>query len=194
MVRNDAKIIPLNGASLKPAGKPMLARIVSQTRGRIRLRVTGTHRNHRYMEEIASALRARADVCDVRTNPDTGSIVVHHINEEGVVDDIAASLWDVGVIVGHITHGESLAAAEVSNAFADLNEHIAHATGGMVDMRFLVPVGLGALAIRQLLVKGLQLEIVPWYVLAWYSFDSFLKLHYTKKPEYLQTPLPPRPE
>jgi hypothetical protein len=146
------------------------------------------------MEEIASALRAHAGVSEVRTNSITGSIVVHHRDEEGVFDDIAASLWDVGVIVGHITHGESIAAAEVSNAFADLNERISHATDGMVDLRLLVPAGLGALAIRQLLVKGLQLEIVPWYVLAWYSFDSFLKLHYTKKPEYLTSPLPPRPE
>jgi hypothetical protein len=23
----------------------------------------------------------------------------------------------------------------------------------------------------------LQFEIIPWYVLAWYSFDSFIKLH-----------------
>lgn len=194
MVGNDAKIIPLNGASLKSAAKPLLFRIVSQTRGRTRFKVPDTHRRSRYMEQIASALRAHADVSEVRTNVNTGSIVVHHINEEGVFDDIAASLWDVGVIVGNITHGESMAAAEVSNAFADLNERISHASNGMVDLRFLVPVGLGALAIRQLLVKGLQLEIVPWYVLAWYSFDSFLKLHYTKKPEYLKSPLPPQPE
>jgi hypothetical protein len=30
---------------------------------------------------------------------------------------------------------------------------------------------------RQLMIKGLQLEVIPWYVLAWYAFDSFLKLN-----------------
>ena len=35
------------------------------------------------------------------------------------------------------------------------------------------------LAMRQLIAKGWQLELIPWYVLAWYAFDSFIKLHST---------------
>jgi hypothetical protein len=49
-----------------------------------------------------------------------------------------------------------------------------------VDLRFLFPLSLSLLALRQLLVKGWQLELIPWYVLAWYAFDSFIKLHPTE--------------
>jgi hypothetical protein len=30
---------------------------------------------------------------------------------------------------------------------------------------------------RQLIIKGLQIDEIPWYSLAWYAFDSFVKLN-----------------
>ncbi|WP_448573559.1 DUF5132 domain-containing protein [Trichothermofontia sp.] len=52
-------------------------------------------------------------------------------------------------------------------------------TRGWMDLKTLVPLGLGAIALRQLLTKGLQLDAIPWYVLAWYAFDSFIILNRT---------------
>ncbi|UZQ54483.1 DUF5132 domain-containing protein [Trichothermofontia sichuanensis B231] len=52
-------------------------------------------------------------------------------------------------------------------------------TRGWVDLKTLVPLGLGAIALRQLLTKGLQLDAIPWYVLLWYAFDSFVILNRT---------------
>ena len=59
----------------------------------------------------------------------------------------------------------------------NFNKKFEQATSGEVDLRFLFPLGLSLLAVRQILVKGWQLELIPWYVLAWYSFDSFIKLN-----------------
>ncbi len=50
-------------------------------------------------------------------------------------------------------------------------------TRGWVDLKTVIPLGLGAIALRQLLTKGFQLEDIPWYVLAWYAFDSFMILN-----------------
>ncbi len=71
-------------------------------------------------------------------------------------------------------------ASNLTDAVADLNKRVAQATNGVVDLRWLIPVGLGALAVRQLRRNGLKIETAPWYVLAYYAFDSFIKLHYTR--------------
>jgi len=64
-------------------------------------------------------------------------------------------------------------------------------TNGVADLRLLLPLGFGALALRQVLDKGFELEEIPWYTLAWYAFDSFVKLHNSGKlqqPSEEQTP------
>jgi hypothetical protein len=66
---------------------------------------------------------------------------------------------------------------ELMHALSEANLEMRRLTNGLVDWRLIVPLGLGSLAIRQLLIKGLQLDEIPWYTLAWYAFDSFAKLN-----------------
>ncbi len=141
------------------------------------------------MARIANTLKTHPDVQEVRTNIQTGSIVVHHAEKHSSLEDIKAALQDLGVILGSIAdvevplmNGKSAVASDITSAVKDLNQRVGQTTDGVVDLRFLVPLGLGTLAIHQLLRNGWQFETVPWYVLAWYSFDSFIKLHYTAEP------------
>jgi hypothetical protein len=67
-----------------------------------------------------------------------------------------------------------------------LNHWFGLATNGIVNLQLLVPFGLGALALRQLLRYGWQIEAAPWYVLAYAAFDSFIKLHYTRDGERVE--------
>ncbi|WP_228054719.1 DUF5132 domain-containing protein [Gloeocapsopsis crepidinum] len=76
------------------------------------------------------------------------------------------------------THN-SRATEYIIDAFKDINTQVRQATNNMADLQLLLPLGLGAIALRQLLTKGLQIEEIPWYVLAWYAFDSFIKLNET---------------
>jgi len=46
-----------------------------------------------------------------------------------------------------------------------------------MDLRFLFPLILTLLALQQLFSKSPCLNTAPWYILAWYAFDSFLKLN-----------------
>lgn len=73
--------------------------------------------------------------------------------------------------------GQSHAAVGIQNVLSILNEHTGRMTNGVADLRLLMSLGLGALAIRQLIVKGLEIEEMPWYTLAWYAFDSFVKFN-----------------
>lgn len=173
---------------------PKRTHIVSSTPNRTRLKVSQKRRNPREMERIAKALKTAPEVQDVTTNVQTGSIVVHHDSHSNSLNNISATLQDLGVVLGYVTDaelpsgdGKSEVASNLTDAVADLNKQVAQATNGVVDLRLLIPVGLGALAVRQLMRNGLQIETAPWYVLAYYAFDSFIKLHYTEDPETTKT-------
>lgn len=162
--------------------------ITSTTPNRTRVKLSQKRRNADEMARIVHALKEHPQIVDIRPNVNTGSIVIHHAEKDGNVDDIQAILQDLGIILGDvidvpIVEGKSGVAKDLTNAISDLNQRVGQASGGFVDLRFLVPLGLGTLAIHQLLRNGWQIETVPWYVLAWYSFDSFIKLHYTSDPE-----------
>jgi hypothetical protein len=73
--------------------------------------------------------------------------------------------------------GKSQIAVQLRNAVSQCDEQIGWLTNSMADLRVLVPLGFGAFALRQLIVEGPQLDKIPWYNMAWYAFDSFLKLN-----------------
>ncbi len=80
-------------------------------------------------------------------------------------------------------------AHSVTQVVSTLNAEIGRATDGIVDLQVLMPLGLSALALRQILVKGLQIDEIPWYAMAWYAFDSFVKLNRSDAPPVLQPTL-----
>lgn len=171
-------------ATLKTPSPQIPTRVVSSTPGRLRLRVAQSHRQTREMQRIASALQAHPQINSVHTNTEHGSITIYHAQEDGSLDNVLGTLGDLGIIFGTMaTGGRSEAAAGVTNAVVDLNKRVENVTSGAVDLRFLFPLGLAALSVRQLLNKGLQFEVIPWYVLGWYAFDSFIKLHGTSQPQ-----------
>ena len=171
----------IDKATLKTPPKPISTKVVSSTPGRLRLRVAHSHRQPEKMQRIADVLSANSHVNQVKINVDHGSILINHDGEDGSLENLLTTLKDLGVIFADITEGNTEAAAGVSSAVVDLNQRVKQSTHGAFDLRILFPLGLATLSLRQLLNKGLQLEIIPWYVLAWYAFDSFIKLHGTSQ-------------
>lgn len=167
--------------TIKTPAKHIHTKIVSNTPGRLRIRIARPYCRAKEMQRIASALEAQPNISQVRTNIYHGSILINHDGKDGSLKNVFATLQDIGLIFGGITQSGSEAAMGVTNAVLDLNKKVELATNGAVDLRFLFPLGLSILAARQLIAKGLQFEIIPWYVLAWYAFDSFVKLHGTSQ-------------
>ena len=172
----------------------IIACIVSQTPGRLRLRVAKQCRKQEEIERIAPILQERLQIYSLRTNLQTGSITILYAEEQDSFEQISCLLRQLGVsledslsqpqnINDRSPFGKSIAsseaAAEVISTFSQLDRKVKLATEAAIDLRFLLPFGFSILALRQLLVKGLALEAIPWYVLAWYAFDSFIKLHYS---------------
>jgi hypothetical protein len=164
--------------------------IVSHAPGRMRVRLHEEHRSPAALEQIERDLRVRDGVESVATNARTGSVLVHYDHHALSKDDLKAMLYDVGLVArdllgadqvpedlggGVVEH--STTATGLLDALTDLDRRLSDLTGGKLDVKLLVPAGLGLLALRQVATSGLGLAEVPGYVLLWYTFDSFYKLH-----------------
>ena len=167
------------------------ATISHATTSRLRVRVHGDP------SEIAVVLESLADrveehpaITSVRTDPRTGSALLTWDPEEF---DLAAAvelcrkahevLRDVVPprVVATIERPFSAAASRLVGRLAEANRQVHAASAGRVDLRFLVPAGFAALSVRQLVRTGPSLASMPWYALAYYAFDSFVKLHGTDR-------------
>jgi DNA-directed RNA polymerase subunit F len=78
----------------------------------------------------------------------------------------------------YFTNAKSESAKDLINFMSDINADVARMTNNMADLRVILPLGIGLLSLQQLLKKGLQLEEIPWYILAWYAFDIFSRLNF----------------
>ena len=172
----------MNFLPLDSLPKPIHLQVISNTPGRIRVRVVQQHREQQIMAEIASALKTFfGQIEQVRTNTKTGSITIYYSGDSESFTETLTTLQDLGIIIIDAPMDQSQAAVAVKNAIANLNQRFNQATAGTVDLRFLFPLVLGILALRQALTKSPGLKTSPWYVLAWYAFDSFIKLNNTKE-------------
>lgn len=161
----------------------IVVRILSQTPGRIRIRVALSPRQREQINLIVVGLKHRSGIERVRANFHSGTITVFHnpksINSVQILDlltDLGLSFSKITPKYPSLTPEYSMAAIGVTQVTQDLNQKIRQTSNGKVDLGFLIPLSFALLAWRQLIIKGWQLELIPWYVLAWYAFDSFLKL------------------
>jgi Heavy metal associated domain 2 len=169
------KLPPLESLPL-----PIHIKILSSTPGRIRLRAYQQHGQAEVMGQIANTLKAFfSQIRDVRINVQTGSITVYYDGEISSFEDTLTKFGNFVIVINDVATGKSQVAAAVTNAMAYLNHRVEQTTNGFVDLRFLFPMFLALLALRQYLVKGPGLSVAPWHVFAWYAFDSFLKLNDT---------------
>lgn len=160
-------------------------RVMSSIPGRTRLKVSSRHRTQQEMQRIADALGARPDVSDVRANINTGSLLLHHEQGQGGLHSLRDTLEELGFTLDEAERGTAPAldaagpdaATNLLGAVGGLNARVGRMTKGKFDLRLLVPLSLGALSARQIARKGLELDEIPWYVLAWDAFQTFSTLH-----------------
>ncbi len=164
------------------------AYVVSNTPGRLRVRVRKEDRQAGVLPRLRSHLESQEGVREVTTNPGTGSVTIKYDRQSRSDNDLVRMIADAGVVLMDTlselsepvpTAGPSTTAAGVQAAFSDLDRRIAAFTGHKVDMKLLFPATLGAIGLRQLFTTGLGISQVPAYVLLWYAFDSFWKMHHT---------------
>ena len=160
------------------------AEVVSQTPGRLRLRLHPQHRHAHRMRRMEEQLEAREGV-DVEVNPTTGSVVVKYDHRKFSRHDLFAMFRDAGVIAADVTGlggggeggGASKVAGSIMGAMDDLDERLGELLGRKIDLRVLVPAGLTALGLWVWYRTGtLGFSQLPAYLVLWYAAESFLTL------------------
>jgi hypothetical protein len=161
--------------------------VVHTSPGRLRLRVPRAALENGALGRAAQALTDVAGVQQVRPNTLASSLVVQY--DDGVVDTAALLdvLADAGLSVGASSPAPaavddgSRVARSIESLLGTADVRVARLTSGTADLRTLVPLGLGALALREVLAG--RLGMAPWYTLAWWAFDSFIKLQQPQAPQ-----------
>jgi hypothetical protein len=165
---------------------PAAVAVVHAANGRLRLRVNG--RTDEVRDVLQSVERATAESpVMVTTNQRTRSVLVAWDASEVQPDQVLellrganSALRDLTFGSGHVHRGgRSVVAEVIERRLSRANRRVHGATEGTLDLRMLVPLTLAALSIRQFLRTGPRLVNAPWYVLAYYAFDTFYKLHHT---------------
>jgi len=154
--------------------------------GRVRVKLGPHALTDDTAPRLRLALLGLPEIEEVQTTPRTGSVVIFY----------DASALDVYRLIARLREARLLAldpptrdpyagqqkpvsetAQGVRRAFHGVDMQLAQITGGRWDLRSVMPFALGALALRQLVANPGAIAAAPWYVFAWYAFDSFWKLN-----------------
>ncbi|MBM2810282.1 MAG: hypothetical protein HW416_1041 [Chloroflexi bacterium] len=166
--------------------EPVRARLVHSLPGRIRARVPREQLTPQVVAQLTTALLELADIFDVTSNLQTGSLVIWYdatqLDTSGLIELVReAGLYILDVISTPQHNPQYGAPSEVASliqdAFRGFDARLGELSEGKVDLRSAFPIALGALAARQFLANPGQLGAAPWYVIAWYALDSFWKFN-----------------
>jgi hypothetical protein len=152
--------------------------VVHDMPGRLRLRLPSDANT----EGLEEAVRDLPGVATCRWSPPTRSLLIHYVPTENTPDALAQSVaGHAGVplrarsaairIGGRTSAARSPVAGSIVESFGELNQRIARASGGVIDLRLLVPVGLTLWAVREL-VRG-QMGPLAWSTALWYAHGLF---------------------
>lgn len=157
--------------------------------GRLRLRVPAAKGENDELREISSAIARTPGINQVEYNPITGSILIQYSPEQyknlrSLESGLSASAAPIALNNSHPAHhgsqrpqhwrGRSIAARRVDSFFKQLDREIRTATDNEVDLKFILPFGVGVLG----LVAIRTSSITPlWLTLLIFAFNSFLGLH-----------------
>ncbi len=148
-------------------------RVASALTGRIRLRAVGATGRER-LASVADAVGDLPQITAAQLRPRSGSLVVNFDPEHASA--VADGLRALGV--DPITDRPGAPGAPTvafGSAVARANRAVERRLDGW-DLRSLVPLGLGLLAARSAMRGDDRLADAPWYVLAWYASETFMKV------------------
>jgi hypothetical protein len=164
--------------------KQPLGRIVHLVPGRLRAKIPGL------APDTAATLERRIaelpGVHAVRATARTESLVVTFDPTMLDQSTIARQLHSRRLLTlelidpdhySRITKPPSEVAFGVKRIFHEVDVRLGELTEGKWDLRSVVPCVFGVMALRALIANPASLGAAPWYVLAWYAFDSFWKLN-----------------
>jgi hypothetical protein len=155
------------------------AQVASAVPGRVRVRVSEPDRGA--LPRLQAHLSRQPGIHQVTVNHATGSVLIHCDHDRITAGDLMAMCYDVGVIVGGLVGGESDLPELVLNgsgkdlveAIDDLDRRLGAGSRWRVALELVVPLIVGAIGVRQLVVYGLGQA--SGYLLLWVAFSTLIK-------------------
>ncbi len=158
------------------------ARIVSSLPGRLRLRLDVGGVNRKRLDAALEVLSENPAVLTVSARWQTSSLLIGYSVSEG--DAVWSMLAQLGLdpAARHVAHAQLSAepSERVTRTLVAANAVVRRRAGGN-DLRTLVPLGFGLLALRQFVRDDQRLVDAPWYILPWYASETFQKFHQPAK-------------
>ncbi len=159
--------------------------------GRLRIRVPAAKGEEGLLRELSSAIAKAPGITEVEYNQLTGSILIQyspqkHSNLDSLDAGLSASAVPIVVkkvlpadhaSLGRRQHRRgrrSIAAIKVDSFFSQLDNEIRSATDNELDLKFILPLVVGALGIFSLRYSS---TTPLWLTLLIFAFHSFLGLH-----------------
>ncbi len=159
------------------------AKVVHASRGRARVRLDRESRKPHHLAKIKAHVEAQEGVQAVDVNTQTGSVLVKYDHETHTHEGIMSILEDInvlaGVVVPEVAEGEE-EGDKLTEAIKDLNTRIYRATGRKAHLGVLAFVGLTAFGVRQTIVYGVGLELIPGPVLLLAAFELYRRRNQMK--------------
>ncbi len=171
------------------------AHIAHHVPGRLRLRIPGAKQNLEFLQQVESAVVRLPDVHRVDVRPSTGSVVIEYqpndpvafvqrtidvVAESGLLAFASPGFAEAERLLAALEEDaeflaeHSLAARSLIDLLKDLNQHVKGATHNLLDLRLLLPVGLGVYS--SVFIKKNQPSPL-WVTLLIFSINSFVNLH-----------------
>lgn len=166
--------------------------VVHALPGRLRLKVPRVKGDAAFARRVEERLRAVPALRQVTAVPLTGSVVVHYdphaITSPPALlalSEAATELFpglNLEELPRLLTLEESTPTAPTSSLaavlvgfFSRLNSQVSAATGGLIDLKMLLPLSLFGLGVRALLTDS---KLKPsWYDYFWFGFSIFVMLN-----------------
>jgi hypothetical protein len=182
--------------------EPRPARLVHAVPGRLRLRLARHDLSAEFIQALERAFLMTDGVREVQVTPQTGSVVVRFDPAQLDLERLLAQDRPRQLVVLERadrpedlkkTVPTSLTAVRIQRTFHEVDVRLSELSQGRWDLRSVVPAAFGVLALRQIVTNFGELAGIPWYVLAWYAFDSFWKLNEQSRVARQEPPQPPTP-
>lgn len=161
------------------ASQPIEIDIISNTPGRLRLRISREHRQIEVMNKIAIALKTWVPQIDrVRTNTNNGSITLYYQPDTVDFTEVFSQLKSFGVIVEDLPETlsqTSLATARFKGAIDSVDRQIQQITNNEIDLKRLISLLLSLFVFRGLFTKNSRFKGISWFLLGWYILSNLIE-------------------
>jgi hypothetical protein len=173
-------------ASMEMTTRNLTASVESHIPGRLRIRLHRRHRCAEVLAEVHEVLKDIEGIVEIVCNSKTGSVLVNYDPDAVEMDE----LMEVGRLANLVLntkpltagHDEteswhrSTAAQRMVLAFRAWDRELHVATGGLIDLKLLIPLTLAGISVAKLILREDKTP-VPWHVLLWYAYSVFIHMN-----------------